>query len=61
MEKITNKNGAPRGAISPLAIEMEGLFKLDIDDDIWQDIGLTDDAAEIPDWLGNDKVTEVHY
>ena len=61
LEKMINKNRAPRGAISPLAIEMEGLFKLDVDDDIWQDIGLTDDlddAAEIPDWLGNDKVHE---
>jgi len=61
LEKMINKKKAPRGTISPLAIEMDGLFKLDVDDDIWQDIGLTDDlddSAEIPDWLGNDKVRE---
>jgi len=31
---------------------MDGLFKLDVDDDIWQDIGLTDDldhASEVPE------------
>ena len=59
LEKIINKKKAPRGAISPLAIEMDNLFKLDVDDDIWQDIGLTDDLddlSEIPDWLGNDQV-----
>ena len=59
LEKMIKKNKAPRGAISLLAIEMDGLFKLDVDDDIWQDIGLTDDlddSAKIPDWLGNDKV-----
>jgi hypothetical protein len=58
---MINKKKAPRGAISPLAIEMDSLFKLDVDDDIWQDIGLTDDlddSSEIPDWLGNDKVRE---
>jgi hypothetical protein len=61
LEKMINKKKAPRGAISPLAIEMDSLFKLDVDDDIWQDIGLTDDlddSSEIPDWLGNDKVRE---
>jgi hypothetical protein len=56
---MIKKKKAPRGAISPLAIEMDNLFKLDVDDDIWQDIGLTDDLDDlfdIPDWLGNDQV-----
>ena len=50
---------APRGAIAPVKINMEGLFKLDVDDDIWQDIGLTDDIdslQNIPPWLGNENV-----
>ena len=50
---------APRGAIAPVKIDMEGLFKLDVDDDIWQDIGLTDDIdslQNIPPWLGNENV-----
>ena len=61
LEKMRNKNKASKGVISPLAIEMDGLFKLDVDDDIWHDIGLPDDlddATEILDWLGNDKVHE---
>ena len=36
------------------------LFKLDVDDDIWQDVGLTDDNddgnTEIPPWLGSECV-----
>ena len=51
---------APLGAIAPLPIEMNGLFKLDVDDDIWQDVGLTDDNddedTEIPPWLGSECV-----
>ncbi|KDR65199.1 hypothetical protein GALMADRAFT_46089, partial [Galerina marginata CBS 339.88] len=50
---------APRGAIAPLSIQPDGLFKLDVDDDIWQDVGLTDendDDFEVPAWLGNDDV-----
>ncbi|KZT05186.1 uncharacterized protein LAESUDRAFT_760370 [Laetiporus sulphureus 93-53] len=37
---------------------MSGLFKLDIDDDIWQDIDLDDDetSAEVPCWLGDETV-----
>ncbi|KDR70623.1 hypothetical protein GALMADRAFT_75928 [Galerina marginata CBS 339.88] len=50
---------APRGAVAPLSMELDGLFKLDVDDDIWQDIGLTDDNDDgllIPEWLGNDNI-----
>jgi hypothetical protein len=50
---------APRGAVAPLSIEMDGLFKLDVDDDIWQDVGLTDEndeSVEIPAWLGDENV-----
>ena len=38
---------------------MDNLFKLDVDNDIWQDIGLTDDNDEdldIPAWLGDEYV-----
>ncbi len=49
---------APRGAIGPVKIDMETLFKLDVDDDIWQDIGLTntDSMQNIPAWLGDKDV-----
>jgi len=57
-EKIKLKKG-PLGAIAPLPIEMDRLFKLDVDDNIWQDIGLTDNNDEdldIPAWLGDECV-----
>ncbi|KDR80500.1 hypothetical protein GALMADRAFT_62166 [Galerina marginata CBS 339.88] len=57
--KLISSNRAPRGAVAPLQIQLDGLFKLDVDDDIWQDIGLTDNndnPLEIPAWLGNDDV-----
>jgi hypothetical protein len=50
---------APLGAIAPLPIGMDSLFNLDVDDNIWQDFGLTDDndeGIEIPPWLGEEWV-----
>jgi len=47
------------GAIKPKKIDKEGLFKLDVDDDIWQDIGLDEDELEmreIPKWLADNTV-----
>jgi len=40
---------------------METLFKLDVDDDIWQDVGSTDDIDtlnSIPPWLGDENVRQ---
>ncbi|KAH9485339.1 hypothetical protein JR316_0002247 [Psilocybe cubensis] len=59
LESMIAQKKAPRGAIAPLPIIMEGLFKLDVDDNIWQDIGFDDDeneTIEIPDWLGKEDV-----
>ena len=50
---------APDGAIVPQIITCEGLFKLDVDDDIWQDVGLEDDdyiGDSPPCWLSDEKV-----
>ncbi|KAF9235687.1 hypothetical protein BU15DRAFT_89478 [Melanogaster broomeanus] len=51
---------APPGAIVPPCISREGIFQLDIDDDLWQDIGLddaTDDATTDPPlWLADECV-----
>ena len=37
---------------------MDKLFSLDVDDDIWQDIGLTetDDSTDPPLWLSDENV-----
>ncbi|KAF9064717.1 hypothetical protein BDP27DRAFT_1173193, partial [Rhodocollybia butyracea] len=42
----------------PEVIPMDHLFDLDVDDSIWQDVGLdeTNDAAELPLWLCNERV-----
>lgn len=61
MATLIRQKKAPRNAIAPVKIEMEGLFDLDVDDDIWLDIGLgygdDDDGNSIPPlWLSNDKV-----
>ncbi|KAG6821718.1 hypothetical protein H0H92_001244, partial [Tricholoma furcatifolium] len=64
---------APPGSSAPARIETKGLFALDVDDAIWQDVGLTDDSHEedvgltddsheedvgLPPWLADDKVRE---
>ncbi|KAF9514979.1 hypothetical protein BS47DRAFT_1450002 [Hydnum rufescens UP504] len=47
-----------RRLIIPPPIEMKGLFSLDVDNDIWQDIGLADDefGGQVPPWLGDEDV-----
>ena len=48
---------APPGAIHPQEIAREGLFKLDVDDEIWQDAGLNDDNyGAAPLWLSDEGV-----
>jgi hypothetical protein len=49
---------APKGAVAPVPVPTKGLYQLDVDDVIWQDLGL-DDADELgtpPLWLCDDKV-----
>jgi hypothetical protein len=47
---------SPPNAIPPNPISPTGIFDLDIDADIWEDIGLDDVVPEPPDWLA-DEVT----
>ncbi|KIJ64158.1 hypothetical protein HYDPIDRAFT_91170, partial [Hydnomerulius pinastri MD-312] len=47
---------APRGAIPPDCISHEGIFDLDVDDNIWQDISLRDEDANPPAWLADDDM-----
>lgn len=47
----------PVGAVAPTPIPEGGLWKLDVDDAIWQDVGLSDDLDVIPPlWLKDDNV-----
>ncbi|KAI6022550.1 hypothetical protein EDC04DRAFT_2575210 [Pisolithus marmoratus] len=57
MVGLIHKGKAPHGSIAPLLIPRDSLFKLDVDDDIWQDVGLGDDAdGLLPLWLADEKV-----
>ena len=38
---------------------VEGLFKLDTDNDVWQNLGFDDfDSEEVPRWLSDERVRE---
>ncbi|KAJ7469552.1 hypothetical protein FB451DRAFT_1038682 [Mycena latifolia] len=47
---------APAGAVAPLPVPSKGLYQLDVDDVIWQDLGLDDQEGPPPRWLSDDKV-----
>ncbi|KAF9233092.1 hypothetical protein BU15DRAFT_66899 [Melanogaster broomeanus] len=50
------EKGTPRSN-PPLPIARDGLFKLDVDDDIWQDVGLDERFQQgPPGWLSDEKV-----
>ncbi|KAG6849074.1 hypothetical protein H0H93_011490 [Arthromyces matolae] len=55
---IARGKGLP-GALPPQKIEMEGLFTLDVDDAIWQNIGLDEESGrEPPAWLAEERVRD---
>jgi hypothetical protein len=59
MNSLIHQRKAPLGAIPPQEIIRDGLFKLDIDDEIWQDAGLDDgDVAQPPLWLSSEGVRQ---
>jgi hypothetical protein len=54
---LIHQGKAPRNAVPPQHIQTAGLFKLDVDDEIWQDVGLGDDVdGSIPRWLADEEV-----
>ncbi|KAG6913885.1 hypothetical protein DXG01_003711 [Tephrocybe rancida] len=57
MQQLFDKGKAPRGAICPKQLELKGIFDLDVDDTIWEDIGLEEGmpAAPLP-WLTDEDV-----
>ncbi|KIJ59145.1 hypothetical protein HYDPIDRAFT_33444 [Hydnomerulius pinastri MD-312] len=56
LSALIRQRRAMQGAIVPHYIPREGLFELDVDDDIWQDVGLVDDEVDPPAWLADDRV-----
>ncbi|KAJ7430688.1 hypothetical protein B0H11DRAFT_2391891 [Mycena galericulata] len=60
MATLIKQRKAPRNAIAPKPIESKGIWALDVDDEIWQDVGLDDtlDGSEPPLWLKSDAVRQ---
>ncbi|KAF9503661.1 hypothetical protein BS47DRAFT_1369368 [Hydnum rufescens UP504] len=58
MMKLHGWGRISKNAIIPPPIDMKGLFGLDVNNDIWQDIGLTDDEFDgtVPPWLGDEDI-----
>ncbi|KAF8145458.1 hypothetical protein K438DRAFT_2097945, partial [Mycena galopus ATCC 62051] len=59
--KIIKNGGAPRGSITPVTIPPKGLWQLNVDDAIFQDVGLDDRYGDNGDnnpplWLSDDNV-----
>ncbi|KAJ7896179.1 hypothetical protein B0H13DRAFT_2338508 [Mycena leptocephala] len=57
--KLIKDSKAPRGSIAPVPIPAKGLWQLDVDDAIFQDVGLDDNddgSTEPPLWLCDDQV-----
>jgi hypothetical protein len=52
---LIRNNKAPAGAVAPSPIPAKDIFQLDVDDAIWQDMGLDEDTAPAS-WLVDDKV-----
>ncbi|KAF8833606.1 hypothetical protein BDN67DRAFT_992812 [Paxillus ammoniavirescens] len=56
LQTLIDVGTAPRGAVFPPCISHEGIFQLDVNDDIWQDIGLDDVTTDPPLWLADESV-----
>ncbi|KAG2336961.1 hypothetical protein BDR05DRAFT_978650 [Suillus weaverae] len=56
LKLITTYNVSTSFCCSPYIIPCDGIFQLNVDDDIWQDVGLDDDTLNPPAWLLDDKV-----
>ena len=55
ISKLIQQHRAPPGALAPCPVTYEGIFALDVDDSIWQDPGLDDEAIDAPAWLADES------
>ncbi|KAG1733270.1 hypothetical protein EDB19DRAFT_1639732 [Suillus lakei] len=53
---LIRRGEAPAGAIAPHSITLTGIFQLDVDDDIWQDVGLDGNDMAPPAWLADENM-----
>ncbi|KAG1857793.1 hypothetical protein F4604DRAFT_1931288 [Suillus subluteus] len=53
---LIRRGEAPAGAIAPHSISPTGIFQLDVDDDIWQHVGLDGNDMAPPAWLADENM-----
>ncbi|KAG2061377.1 hypothetical protein BDR06DRAFT_869773, partial [Suillus hirtellus] len=54
---LIRQRRAPPYAVMPhIIILCDGIFLLDVDDNIWQDVRLDDDTIALPAWLSDDAI-----
>ncbi|KAK7435306.1 hypothetical protein VKT23_019751 [Stygiomarasmius scandens] len=54
---LIQRGKAPAHAVPPIKIEKSTLFALDTDEDIWQDVGLTENGDQLPPpWMVDENV-----
>ena len=58
LQALIRQGKAPPNALPPLPIAREGLFQLDVDDEVWQDIGLDDADGHLPRWLADERICQ---
>ncbi|KAI5980440.1 hypothetical protein EDD15DRAFT_2393533 [Pisolithus albus] len=56
LQSMIRLHKAPPGAIPPTPIPSKGIFQLDVDSDIWQDVGLGECHPDPPRWLADESV-----
>ncbi|KIK64665.1 hypothetical protein GYMLUDRAFT_240636 [Collybiopsis luxurians FD-317 M1] len=57
LKRLIDQRKAPQLAIAPKPIDLDNIFNLDVDDDIWLDIGFGyDEDTAPPFWLSNEQV-----
>ena len=58
LSQLIQAGQAPDGVLPPHPIDMDHLFALDVDDDIWQDIRLdeTDTTMSVLRWMCDENV-----
>ncbi|KAG1882379.1 hypothetical protein F4604DRAFT_1577463 [Suillus subluteus] len=56
IQSLIRQQRVPPFAIPPHSIPHDGIFQLDVDDNIWQDIGLDDTTVNPPAWLSDEAI-----
>lgn len=55
MKELILRKEAPPNAVAPEPLDPKGLYSLDIDDGLWQDIGVEEqEDCPVPNWLADE-------